>query len=450
MAKPKVSFICTECGCRQPRWFGRCPECESWNTACEEELGGEGNRSRAVASRSAEPLLAVSVNEHPRIASGMEDLDRVLGGGLAPGSSLLLGGEPGIGKSTLLLCALDAWVGRGHKGLYISGEESAAQCRMRAERIGVSSAELLFLSETRLEEILGQIDSQRPEVMILDSIQSVSHDAIASGPGSIVQVRECASMLVRKCKQVGCSLFLVGHVTKDGQLAGPRLLEHLVDTVLYMECDANQHYLLLRGIKNRFGSTNEVAVFEMGGKGLKPIENTSSLFLDETHPDAAGQALTVSMAGSRPFLFEVQALCSPNGGFGAPRRNCTGIDPNRMSMLLAILERHGGLHFSTQDVYANVVGGFRTEETAADLAWLAAFSSALLGRSWGRETVIFGEVGLGGEIRSVGQLDRRVQEIENLGYKRCILPGGSQKEKSHTRLELCYINKVEELLQLIV
>ncbi|MBE7559072.1 DNA repair protein RadA [bacterium] len=450
MAKAKISFVCAQCGHREGRWFGRCSACGAWNSA-EEELSTEPVRGVAGrASRSAAPLLSSSAGpERSRWTGRLGDLDRVLGGGLVPGSSVLLGGEPGIGKSTLLLSALDRWIAGGARGLYISGEESAAQCRLRAARIGVSSGDLLFLAETRLEEILGQLEAVRPDVLVLDSIQSVYHEAIPSGPGSIVQVRECASHLVRAAKERDCALILVGHVTKEGQLAGPRLLEHLVDTVLYMEGDAGHHYILVRAVKHRFGSTSEVAIFEMAEQGLVPVSETASLFLNSQHADAPGQVITVSMAGSRPFFFELQALTSPNAGFGAPRRTANGMDVNRLAMLLAVLERHGGLHFSTQDVYANVVGGFRTEETAADLAWVAALAGSLLSRSWGRDTVIFGEVGLGGEIRSVAQADRRVIEIENLGFRRAILPKDAKLGRATGRLLLEAVGTLGELLRLL-
>ncbi len=449
MAKSKIAFVCTECGHREGRWFGKCSACGAWNSA-EEEAAAQPVRGVAgKASRSAAPLLSVTSAERPRLIGNFGDLDRVLGGGLVPGSSVLLGGEPGIGKSTLLLAALDRWVHAGAKGLYISGEESAAQCRLRATRIGVTSADLLFLAETRLEEILGQMDALRPDVLVLDSIQSVYHEAWPSGPGSIVQVRECASHLVRAAKEQNCALFLVGHVTKEGQLAGPRLLEHLVDTVLYMESDAGRHYILLRAVKHRFGSTSEVAVFEMAEQGLVPVSETASLFLEAGHPNVPGQVITISMAGSRPFFFELQALTSPNPGFGAPRRTANGMDTNRLAMLLAVLERHGGLHFSTQDVYANVVGGFRTEETAADLAWVAALAGSLLGKTWGRDTVVFGEVGLGGEIRSVAQTERRVIEVENLGFRRAILPRDAKLGGGPRKVRLEGVGALDELLQLL-
>ena len=450
MAKTKAGFVCGECGHREGRWFGRCSACGAWNTAVEEEpAAAPAHGVRGRAQKSVAPLLSAETPDRPRLTSGLSDLDRVLGGGLVPGAAVLLGGEPGIGKSTLLLALLDRWVAAGAKGLYISGEESAAQCRLRASRIGVASPDLLFMAETRLEEILGQVDALRPDILVLDSVQSISHDAFPSGPGSIVQVRECAAHLVRRCKQNSCSLFLVGHVTKEGQLAGPRLLEHLVDTVLYLESDANQHYILLRGVKNRFGSTHEVAVFEMGEKGLVPIADTAALFLDRQHLEAPGQVVTVAMAGSRPFLVELQALCSPSGGFGAPRRNCNGMDGNRLAMLLAVLERHGGMGFSSQDVYANVVGGFRIEETAADLGWTAALAGSLLGRTWGRKTVFFGEVGLAGEIRPVGQAERRVMELEKLGFSRCILPQGTRLESGDRGVERRTVGHVAELLELL-
>jgi DNA repair protein RadA/Sms len=418
-------YLCQSCGFVSPKWLGRCPDCGSWNTLVEEAIAaGRGAGARSVAAGSAQPLPLdrISVDDAPRIPTGSAELDRVLGGGLVPGSVVLLGGDPGIGKTTLLL----EYLGRlaaasGAQVLYCSGEESPRQIKLRADRIGLATGGLLVLSQNSLEPILAEIRRMRPLAVVVDSIQTVSTEALESTAGSISQVREVAAQLIAVAKRQEVPVFLVGHVTKDGTLAGPRVLEHMVDTVLYFEGEHTRDFRILRAVKNRFGSTNEIGVFEMGDGGLREVANPSRLFLRENRSELAGSVVTASVEGTRPFLVEVQALCA-HTSFGSPRRGCGGSDPGRLAMLIAILEKKFGLLLADQDVYVNLAGGIRVVEPAADLAVALAICSSFRNAPIDPGAVVFGEIGLTGEVRGVSSPEARVKEAAKLGFRRCLLP----------------------------
>ncbi len=404
-------------------------------------LRPQGAEARAV------PLPEVDLQAAARLPLAFQEVARVLGGGIVPGSSILLGGDPGIGKSTLLL-QLSAQVARSvGPVLYASAEESARQIGLRARRLGIQEEGIWLLAETEVERILAEAERLRPALLVVDSIQTVRWDALASAAGSVSQVRECASLLTRFAKARGVPVFLVGHVTKEGTLAGPRVLEHIVDVVLYLEGDRFHRYRILRGVKNRFGSTYEVGVFEMGEEGLREVGNPSAVFLAERRTDAPGSAVAVTLEGTRPLLVEVQALCAPAYG-GLPRRTTTGFDPGRLQMLLAVLSRRVGLRLGNQDVYVNVVGGLRIQEPAADLAVAVAVASGLRGRTVDPEAVFVGEVGLAGELRSVGQLDRRLQEARKLGFRRAVVPRGGSLPSFSATLEVETAATLEEALAL--
>ncbi len=427
MAKPRTRFVCQQCGATQVRWMGRCPECGAWNAMVEQVIEEPPSRSSLRASRGtvvapakAQPLAALSTEGEKRLPIPMEELSRVLGGGLVPGSVTLVGGDPGIGKSTLLL-QLAGLMGReGAPALYVSGEESPQQIKMRAERLGIANPHLYVLAETSLEPILSQIEDLRPGLAVIDSVQAIFSEEFTSSAGSITQVRECAAAILRLAKAMGVPTFLVGHVTKAGHIAGPRVLEHIVDTVLYLEGERYHAYRLLRSVKNRFGSTNEVGVFEMSDRGLLEVTNPSRVFLEERLAHATGSAVAVTMEGTRPILVEVQALVSPAGE--VPRRTCNGVDFNRLLLLTAVLSKRVGLRLGEQDIFVNVVGGLRVFEPAVDLAVAMAIASSYYNRPAAEDLAIFGEVGLAGELRSVSQSDRRLREAAKLGFTRCLMP----------------------------
>lgn len=431
MARPRSVFVCTECGTQQPRWLGRCPGCGAWESLVEEmpagapDAGGDLLRADpAPAAGKPVPLREVDARAAPRLATGIAELDRVLGGGLVPGSVVLLGGEPGIGKSTLGLQLARSLDAGGRPILYVTGEESLEQVRLRAERLGELPGHLLALSETRVEALAAPWREARPALVLIDSIQTMRTDRAPSAPGSVAQVRECAALLSATAKAHGTALVLVGHVTKEGTLAGPRVLEHLVDAVLTFEGDRGHPFRLLRASKNRFGSTQEVGVFTMGEAGLEPVDNPSELFLAERHPGAPGSCIVPVMEGSRPMLLEVQALVAP-AGYGTARRTCIGIDDARVALLLAVLDRRSEVDLLSCDVYVNVTGGVRITEPGADLAVALALASSRLDLPLPVDAAACGEVGLGGEVRRVGRMEQRLREAARLGFGRVLAPAGA-------------------------
>jgi len=424
VAKSRTRYVCQNCGAVQIKWGGRCPDCGEWNSLVETvvEAGPvQDVRAPLVPTSAAKPLTEIEMEAFERLQLPVEELSRVLGGGIVPGSAVLLAGDPGIGKSTLVLQTAALIAQAGGKVLYVSGEESARQIRMRAERLGIQEPNLYVLAEINLAQIMGHIDQLQPQLAVVDSIQSVYLDKLESAPGSISQVRECAAALLRLAKSTGVPVFLVGHVTKAGSIAGPRVLEHVVDTVLYLEGERFHAYRLLRSVKNRFGSTDEVGVFEMTEGGLQEVRNPSEAFLSERLPNAAGSAIAVTMEGTRPLLVEIQALTSPSP-FGQPRRTANGVDFNRLLLLVAVLSKRVGLNLSNQDIFVNVVGGLRVNEPAADLAVSVAVASSYRDHPVAADLAVVGEVGLSGELRSVGQLERRLREAAKLGFNRCLVP----------------------------
>ena len=449
MAKPRTQFHCTECGFASPRWLGKCPECGGWSTLVEETVPARAAPSSPGLSGAAPvSLVDVRADEMARLASGVNELDRVLGGGLVPGSLVLLGGDPGVGKSTLLLQALDGIARSGKGVLYVSGEESVQQVAMRARRLGGQSPSLMVMAETRLERILDEAARLTPVVLAIDSIQTVQVGS-EGVPGSLGQVRESAARLLGFAKQHAIATVLVGHVTKDGGLAGPKTLEHVVDAVLHFEGERGHPHRMLRSAKNRFGSTNEVGVFEMHGDGLREVANPSAMFLAERPVGLPGSAVVASAEGSRPLLVEVQALVASSAG--VPRRTALGVDPNRVSLLLAVLERRAGIDALSMDVFVNVAGGIRLTEPAADLALIAAVASSAMRRPVERHSVCFGEVGLAGEVRAVGQAELRIAESAQLGFKRVVLPEVDRARLTGTSsVELIGVRDVEAALAALV
>ena len=425
MARAKTTWVCQQCGFVSPAFLGRCPSCSTWDSMVEtiEERwsGAGGARPRGIARAQAQPLTAVGATATERIRVPIQELDRVLGGGLVPGSLVLIGGDPGIGKSTLVLQAAAALAGAVGPVLYVSAEESAQQVKLRADRLGVAGDDLWVLSETNLAEVLEAAEEQRPGLLIVDSIQTVYVEEITSAAGSVSQVRECTARLMQWAKPRGIPVFLIGHVTKEGTIAGPRVLEHMVDAVLYLEGERYGHYRILRAVKNRFGSTDEVGVFEMADAGLREVRNPSEAFLEERSGTAAGSTVAVTMEGTRPILVEVQALTSATN-FGLPRRSANGLDASRLQLLVAVLQKRVGLGLGSQDIYANVVGGLRIAEPAADLAVALAVASSFKDKRIDPRTVAVGEIGLSGELRAVNQLDRRLNEAGRLGFTRVIVP----------------------------
>lgn len=429
MAKRKTKFMCNDCGYESPKWMGKCPGCGHWNTMVEEvEVVSKGPKRSFVTSdgpaTKATPINAVETQEEPRVDTSLGELNRVLGGGIVPGSLVLIGGDPGIGKSTLLLQVSSLLANKNMRTLYISGEESVRQTKLRAERLGVASSELYLYAETNLELINETIEQVEPKFVIIDSIQTVHHPDVTSAPGSVSQVRECTAEMMRIAKTKNIAIFLVGHVTKEGQIAGPRLLEHMVDTVLYFEGERHHTYRILRSQKNRFGSTNEIAIFEMVQAGLKEVLNPSELFLQERSHGAPGSAIVASMEGTRPILVEIQALVTQSS-FNYPKRMATGVDQNRVSLLMAVLEKRMGMLLQTQDAYIKVAGGVKLDEPSIDLAILVSVVSSFCDTGAKPTDVFIGEVGLTGEIRRVSRIEQRVQEAAKLGFKRAIVPASN-------------------------
>lgn len=424
MAKIKTSYICSECGFESPKWYGKCPSCGEWNTLNEELNSQQTKNSFSNSFSTVNQVLAlddICGENDERIPTKIEEFDRVLGGGIVKGSLVLLSGDPGIGKSTILLQICQNLGSKGQKILYVSGEESANQIKLRAVRIGVTTNNLFILSQTDLATIVECIKAEKPDIVIIDSIQTMVYEQVNSSAGSITQVRDCTNVFMHTAKGLGIPIFIVGHVNKDGAIAGPKVLEHIVDTVLYFEGERNYSYRILRGVKNRFGSTNEIGVFEMTADGLKEVLNPSLMMISGRPKNTSGTCVACVMEGTRPILAEVQGLVCATG-FGTPRRMSTGFDYNRMSMLLAVLEKRAGYFFNNMDAYVNVVGGLKLDEPAADLTVALALVSSLKDKAVDDKTIAFGEVGLAGEIRAVNNCEQRIAEAKRLGFERCIIP----------------------------
>ena len=446
MAKPKTVYSCTECGGTSPKWQGQCPSCGAWNTLVETVATPAPVRFENVAGlRSAvTPLASVKARENERIVTGLAEFDRVTGGGLVAGGVLLLGGDPGIGKSTLLLQA-SAALGATRKTLYVTGEESLEQVALRAQRLGLVNAPIELLAEVQLEAIVAAIGTTQPEVVVVDSIQTVYTETLQSAPGSVAQVRECAAQLTRLAKQRGVVIVFVGHVTKEGAIAGPRVLEHIVDAVLYFEGDPHSSFRLVRAIKNRFGAANELGVFAMTERGLKGVSNPSALFLSQHANNVPGSSIVATLEGSRPLLVEVQALVDPVQG-GVPRRLAVGLDAQRLALLLAVLHRHGGVETAGYDVFVNAVGGVRILEPAADLAVLTAIDSSLKNRALPAKSIVFGEVGLAGEIRPVQRGLERIREAAKLGFTTMVVPSANKPKHGIEGVRVISVDRVDEAL----
>lgn len=451
MSKARTTYVCQQCGYQSPRWMGRCPECENWDTLVETTVGGEERRGTTqvslVGAAQPQALPEISTDGYERIPISIAEFSRVLGGGIVPGSLVLIAGDPGIGKSTLLLQASAMVAERGDAVLYVSAEESAQQVKLRAHRIGHAPDALYVLSETNMDRILQHIDRLGPALVVVDSVQSVYLEALSSAAGSVSQVRESAAVLMRLAKERHIPIFLVGHVTKSGAIAGPRVLEHIVDTVLYLEGDRFHQYRLLRGVKNRFGSTFEVGVFEMGAEGMREVSNPSQAFLAERSPSTPGSTVVVTMEGTRPILVEVQALTAASS-LALPRRTANGIETNRLLLLTAVLTKRVGLQLGNQDIYVNVVGGLRVHEPAADLGVAVAVSSVFRNAAVDPDMVLVGEIGLSGELRSVGQLERRLSEAAKLGFKRSLYPRTSRKPRVPDGFEVVGVRSVAEALDI--
>lgn len=450
MAKQKTAFVCNDCGADLSKWQGQCPECGQWNTIQEIRLG-KAVTTRAVSSTgyagvSSEILTLGSINleDQPRFSSGVGEFDRVLGGGLVPGSAILVGGHPGAGKSTLLLQTM-CYLSHRMDALYVTGEESLQQVALRAKRLGLVADSLKMFSETRLESIEAIIEQMRPSVLVVDSIQVMSTDFIESAPGSVSQVRECAARLTRIAKQTGMVLFLVGHVTKEGAIAGPKVLEHMIDCSIMLEGSSDTRYRTLRGIKNRFGAVNELGVFAMLEKGLVEVKNPSAIFLSRGEESMPGSVVTILWEGTRPLLVELQALVDATQG-NYPKRVALGLDQNRLSMLLAVLHRHGGIHLGDQDVFVNLVGGVKTTETGTDLSTIAAIISSLRSRALPQDLVVFGELGLSGEVRPVPSGQERIQEARKHGFKKALVPVGNKPRQAIDGMEVVLIKTLPDLL----
>ena len=444
----KTAFFCQNCGYESPKWVGKCPGCGEWNRFAEEPTKATDSRVPPEYQLNEKPrsIDTVEADEKGRLKTGMEEMDRVLGGGIVAGSAILVGGDPGIGKSTLLLQVLHRLASGGRKVLYVTGEESASQIKLRADRIGASSKNLFVLVEVALENILKYIKEVGPAAVVIDSIQTVYCSLLTSAPGSVGQVREASERLIIFSKKTGIPVFLVGHVTKDGSIAGPKVLEHMVDTVLYFEGDSGHSYRIIRGIKNRFGPTNEIGVFEMRDRGLVEVSNPSEYFLTERPEGMAGSVVVASIEGTRPILVEIQALVVSTS-FGMPRRTAIGVDVNRVSLLVAVLDKIGGLHLGNHDIFLNVAGGVRLSEPAADLGVAAAIASSFLDRPIDPKTVVFGEVGLTGEIRGINQMEVRIREAARMGFTRCIMPRTQLRGLDKAgAIELVRVGHLKELL----
>ena len=451
MAKDKSIFTCTDCGGTTPRWLGKCPACGAWNTLIESTVDSSGSSKnrytsqfQALAKTSELTKLGdIEATDIDRTATGLEELDRALGGGVVEGGVVLIGGDPGIGKSTLLLQALDALQRKGMNTLYVTGEESGAQVALRSRRLGLDNSQVQVLTEIQLEKILATLQTERPNIAVIDSIQTVYSDQLTSAPGSVAQVRECAAHLTRAAKASGTAIVLVGHVTKEGALAGPRVLEHMVDTVLYFEGDTHSSFRLIRAIKNRFGAVNEIGVFAMTEKGLKGVSNPSAIFLSQHEEPVAGSCVMVTLEGTRPLLVEIQALVDSGGP--SPRRLSVGLERDRLAMLLAVLHRHAGVACMDQDVFVNAVGGVRISEPAADLAVMLAITSSLRGKPLPKGFIAFGEVGLAGEVRPAPRGQERLKEAAKLGFTVAVVPKANAPKKNDKNFEGLTIYPVDRI-----
>ncbi len=447
----KIIYCCQTCGYQTPKWMGRCPDCGTWDSIVEERLAvrSSGGAHRSPAGPLSIPVAidSIELEAENRLLTDIHEFDRVLGGGLVPGTLVLIGGDPGIGKSTLMLQALYGLANQGHKVLYVSGEESIQQIRLRSRRLNTAASELMVVSEVEIDAILRMVQDAPPKVLVIDSIQTMYSPELASAPGSVSQVRESTVRLMLMAKKTGIPTLLVGHVTKDGAIAGPKLLEHMVDTVLYFEGDRNHIFRILRAVKNRFGSTNEIGVFEMKDQGLDEVANPSAVFLSERPANAPGSAVTASMEGTRPILVELQALASSTS-FGTPRRTILGLDANRVALLAAVMEKQLGMHLMGYDIFMNVAGGVRVIEPAVDMAIVSAIASSFLDKPVADGTVVLGEVGLTGEVRAIGQVDSRVAEIKKMGFKRCLVPDGNFKRIRDIKgIQVAGIKSVSEAVE---
>jgi DNA repair protein RadA/Sms len=452
MAKPKIIYACQSCGYQSPKWLGRCPDCNQWNSLVEERQERVSHPRGELSLGSKEepaPIHEIVTTKDTRVLSGIGEFDRVLGGGLVSGSVILIGGDPGIGKSTLLLQAFAAISQTGLTCLYVSGEESQVQIKLRAERLGIAAPKLLVLSETSLERIIEQVKKIKPNVLVIDSIQTIFTSSFPSAPGSVGQVRESSGSIIVLAKKTGLTTFIIGHVTKDGAIAGPRVLEHMVDTVLYFEGERGHSFRILRAVKNRFGSTNEIGVFEMKETGLKEVSNPSEIFLMERPLQVPGSAVLCSMEGTRPILVELQALVS-RSFLAVPRRTTIGVDHNRVALLVAVLEKKMGAKLFDQDIFVNVAGGVHVDEPAVDLGIVAAVTSSQREKVIDAKTVFFGEVGLAGEIRGISQAEARVKEAGKLGFERCILPAGNSAQLTQIKHpQLAGVSSLSECWKLL-
>ena len=457
MSRDKTLYSCAECGGTTPKWLGQCPHCRAWNTLTEalaepatarNRYGqGHGHGHALNAAQPVAPLSAIESSEVARAASGIEELDRVLGGGIVEGGVVLIGGDPGIGKSTLLLQALDALQRAGLPTLYVTGEESGAQVALRSRRLGLEHSQVQVLAETQLEKILATVEATQPAVAVIDSIQTIYSDQLASAPGSVAQVRECAAHLTRAAKGTGVAMVLVGHVTKEGALAGPRVLEHMVDTVLYFEGDTHSNFRLVRAIKNRFGAVNEIGVFAMTERGLRGVSNPSAIFLSQHSEPVPGSCVLVTLEGTRPMLVEIQALV--DGGGPSPRRLSVGLERDRLAMLLAVLHRHAGVACGDQDVFVNAVGGVRISEPAADLAVMLSITSSLRSRALPKGFIAFGEVGLAGEVRPAPRGQERLREAAKLGFTVAVIPKANAPRQPIEGLEIHAVERIEEAMSVV-
>ena len=451
MAKAKTLYTCTECGASEPKWQGQCPGCLAWNTLVEtlEETVSTNRYANKfdglTQSASLQKISSIQAADIARQATGISEFDRVLGGGLVEGGVVLIGGDPGIGKSTLLLQVL-CHLGRSAQAIYVSGEESPQQIAMRAKRLGLDASEVELLAEINLEKILATLQTHKPNIAVIDSIQTVYSEALSSAPGSVAQVRECSAQLTRLAKQLGITVILVGHVTKDGTLAGPRVLEHIVDTVLYFEGDQNSSFRLIRAFKNRFGAVNELGVFAMTEKGLREVANPSALFLSHHDSQVAGSCITVTMEGTRPLLIEIQALVDESHA-PSPKRLCVGLEQNRLAMLLAVLHRHAGIPCFDQDVFINAVGGVKIAEPAVDLAVILSIVSSLKNKPLDNKLIVFGEVGLAGEVRPVQGGQMRLKEAAKLGFSKAIVPKSNAPKAKIAGLEVIAVERLDQALQ---
>lgn len=445
----KSIYVCQSCGYQTLKWMGRCPDCGQWNSIIEELLKSDRKKSRSSVISQPESINAISLAPEMRLKTGIAEFDRTLGGGVVPGSLVLIGGDPGIGKSTLILQVLDSLSQKGCCALYLSGEESAQQIKLRAERLSVNSDTLFVLTGTCIEELFEKLDPLKPDLVAVDSIQTIYTDDIASTPGSVGQVREVASRLMNFAKQSGTPIFLIGHVTKDGAIAGPKVLEHLVDTVLYFEGDSGHVFRILRSVKNRYGSTNEIGVFEMKDSGLTEVGNPSRIFLEERPQNVPGSVVIPCLEGTRPVLVEIQALVGPSP-LGMPRRTALGVDHNRISLLVAVLGKRIGIELGNQDIFVNVAGGLKVDEPAADLGIVSAMMSSFLDKPVYRDLVMFAEVGLTGEVRGVSQPDLRIKEAKKMGFSRCLLSQNNLEGSSPpSGIELIGVGSIQEVYEIL-